>query len=93
MEYKAVYKCRLCGEVFAVTGTADKKTAQECTWALCLGIIHTDPLAPTMTDVHNCGGDHAGSLGLADFQGWEACRRRQPSDLDDHTESGLFEED
>lgn len=72
MEYKAIYKCRLCGEVFTAGGTTEKKTAQHTLVAVCMGYIHPDPLAPGRLDVHDCKGDRAGSLGLADFQGWEA---------------------
>lgn len=70
-EYRARYKCRLCGEVFTVTGCTEKKTAQETLVAACLGIVHTDPLAPQLYDAHDCKGEHAGSMGLADFQGWK----------------------
>lgn len=88
MEYKARYKCRLCGEVFRNTVCTEKKTAQECIVAVCLGIVHTDPLAPQLYETHDCKGTHAGSLGLAEFQGWEAVH----VGTHDRTESGLLEE-
>jgi hypothetical protein len=71
MEYKAIYKCRLCGETYADGCTTGRKVAERCMAELVVGVISTQPLAPTMTTAHNCGGDHAGSLGLADFQGWK----------------------
>lgn len=73
MTYKAIYKCRLCGEVYESGATTGKEVAERCMVELNVGIRGTVPMAPTMTETHDCGGDHAGSLGLADFQGWEAC--------------------
>lgn len=70
-EYKAAYKCRLCGKTYTTTGTTEEKTARRCLIHLIVGVVDPDPLAPGMTDMHHCGGEHAGSLGLADFQGWE----------------------
>lgn len=72
MEYKAIYKCRLCGETYRSGTTTGRDIAHACMVELNLGLVGTVALAPTMTETHNCGGDHAGSLGLADFQGWEA---------------------
>lgn len=68
---KAVYKCRLCGETYQTGATTGKEVAELCMVELNVGVIGTVPMAPTMTETHHCGGDHAGSLGLADFQGWE----------------------
>ena len=68
--YKATYKCRLCGEVYQSGVTTGKEMAERCMVELVCGIRGTVPLAPTMTETHDCGGNHAGSLGLADFQGW-----------------------
>lgn len=69
---KAMYKCRLCGEVFCnSTHTSNKKLVHRLMVELTAGLLSTEPLAPQKTEIHHCGGDHAGSLGLADFQGWE----------------------
>lgn len=68
---KAVYKCRLCGEVYRGGGTAIKEVATLCMEELVVGVRGREPMAPAVTAVHHCGGDHAGSLGMADFQGWE----------------------
>ena len=70
-EYKALYKCRLCGEVFQISATTGEKLAERCMVELNVGLVCTVPTAPTMTWTHNCGGDHAGSLGMADFLGWK----------------------
>lgn len=71
MAYRAIYKCRLCGETYAAAQVAGKDIADMCMTELVTGIRGTIPGAPTITDAHYCGGDHAGALGLADFQGWE----------------------
>lgn len=69
---KAMYKCRLCGEVFCSgIETGNERLAYRLMVEMTAGLVSTDPLAPQKTRIHHCGGAHAGSLGLADFQGWE----------------------
>lgn len=68
---KAIYKCRLCGAIYSNGVTTGKTIATRCMVELTVGLVSTEPMAPTMTEPHHCGGDHAGSLGLADFQGWQ----------------------
>lgn len=69
---KAMYKCRLCGEVFCNSiHTGNKKLVHRLMVELNAGLVSTEPLAPQKTGIHHCGGDHAGSMGLADFQGLE----------------------
>ena len=68
---RAIYKCRLCGAMYSNGATTNKKLAERCMVELNVGLVCTEPQAPTMTETHYCGGDHAGSLGLADFQGWQ----------------------
>ncbi len=70
-KYKAVYKCRLCGRVYQNGTTTGEKMAWACMMEINVGITGTVALAPTMTETHCCGGQYAGSFGLADFQGWE----------------------
>lgn len=72
MEYNPIYKCRLCGETYKTGITTGEKMAERCMIELVCGIRGTVAMAPSMTTTHYCGGDHAGSLGLADFQGWKA---------------------
>lgn len=72
MSYKAVYKCRLCGVTYQPGTTTGKEIAEMCMVEMIVGLKGTKPQAPTMTEMHHCGGNHAGSIGLADFQGWEA---------------------
>jgi hypothetical protein len=75
MEYKTKYKCRLCGaEFYGPVVTNDKSTAVNCLVHMVADIRGAIAEAPGLKLMHICGGDHEGSLGLADFQGWEAVR-------------------
>lgn len=69
MEYKAVYKCRLCGEVYTGLTTAEE-LAEAHMVEINARLYGTVPFTVRKTDTHRCGGDHTGSLGLADFLGW-----------------------
>lgn len=72
MAYRAIYKCRLCGEKFrAPTYTTDENTAVSCMAHIVAGVRGANLMQPTLYYAHGCGGDHRGGLGLADFQGWE----------------------
>lgn len=68
---KAVYKCRLCGERFHNGAETGPDVAERCMIEMNVGIVGTVAMAPNKTDTHRCGGPFTGSLGLADFQGWE----------------------
>lgn len=68
---KAIYKCRLCGEIYHNSAIAGKEIAERNMLELSVGLVCLGPMAQRMTETHHCGGDHAGSLGLADFQGWQ----------------------
>lgn len=68
---KAIYKCRMCGELYHNGAYAGEKVAERCMLELNVGLVSLAPMAPRMTETHYCGGAHAGNLGLADFQGWE----------------------
>lgn len=72
MKYRATYKCRMCGETYHSETSAGQNAAISHMAHLHVGVRGVDILAPNKTHTHHCGGDHAGSLGLADFQGWEA---------------------
>lgn len=89
-EYKAIYKCRLCGQVFHNGTSTGEKLATRCMVEMVAGICGTVAMAPRMHETHYCGGQHAGSLGLADFQGWKKTTQLPP---EDKTESGLITED
>jgi hypothetical protein len=88
MEYKAMYKCRLCGQVYH-TITASEELAQDTMVGLTEEFYGSAPMPVWPTETHYCGGDHAGSMGLADLLGWDAM---DLSYLEDKTESGLLED-
>lgn len=68
MEYRAIYKCRLCGNKYSCTATGNKDIAYRTVVELTVLGYSTEPQAPTMTAPHPCP---SGSIGVADFQGWE----------------------
>lgn len=76
--YRPYYKCRMCGATYAVGPNTDKDIADLCMAELNVGVVGTVAMAPTLTDTHNCTGEHAGSLGLADFIGWRKQEDAQP---------------
>ena len=67
-EYRAIYKCRLCGEEFvsAVTGNAD--IAIKHMVIVTSGYNPTEYIGAPITEkiMHSCKG---GAMGLADFLG------------------------
>lgn len=73
MRLHAVYKCRLCGKKYLIGVKTGPENAELCMAMLHVGRLNPDPMAPTMTATHYCGGDFAasGGLGLADFLGWQ----------------------
>ena len=68
-EYRAIYKCRLCGEEFvsAVTGNAD--IAIKHMVSVTVGYNPTEYIGVPITEktMHSCKG---GSMGMADFLGF-----------------------
>ena len=85
MEYKAIYKCRLCGRTYRSGETTGQAIAEAHMVDMTTGLVCTIPNAPRLLDRHPCGG---GTIGLADFQGWKAI----PGTLGEKTESGLVED-
>lgn len=73
MEYKAYYKCRLCGDVFTNGATTGQEIAMQHIHQTAAGVM-PDYLANQAPGkyVHHCGGDYNHSMGIADFQGWRA---------------------
>lgn len=69
-EYKAIYKCRLCGMVYANGLTTGEEMAYRCTCNVAAGIVGVYAQEPLKLTPHLCEGDYTGSVGLADFQGW-----------------------
>lgn len=71
MTYKAIYKCRLCGQTYCDGTRGDYNAAVDSMAHVHLGLVSIDPRVPTRTTTHACGGNYTGSMGVADFQGWE----------------------
>lgn len=68
-EYRAIYKCRMCGEEYRTVGAVDKIAFQSI-----VGIISKEFFYPNGSgiglhrhDVHNC---KDGSFGYSDFIGF-----------------------
>lgn len=67
MEYRAVFKCRLCGETYeSGCATGNKIVALLSATGACVG-KQIQPQGPILTEVHSCKN---GDFGIADFQGF-----------------------
>ncbi len=66
--YKAIYKCRLCGEKFRIKNDKlyKEKAAVRKIWKLSMNIPYT--ANNIEFEIHSC---QDGSLGVADFQGFK----------------------
>lgn len=70
--YRALYKCRMCGEYFRNGPSVDVEIADRCMTWLHVGVHGGGSEEPNLTATHHCGGEYPGiALGLADFQGWK----------------------
>lgn len=65
-EYRAIFKCRLCGCIYT-GGIAGRTTAAASATCACLG-DRLIPQAPRMNEIHYC---ENGDIGIADFQGFK----------------------
>lgn len=74
MEYRGIYKCRLCGEEFEDCCTRSKGLALNCMIAFVLNEKAKSPIQPSQFQMHSCKDK---SMGVADFQGWKAIDREQ----------------
>jgi hypothetical protein len=66
MEFKFVYRCRLCGEVFSPCSTGSKKIAHET----IIGLICGNERTVCNYHFHMCNED---DMGIAYFQGVKRC--------------------
>ena len=70
-EYRAIYKCRMCGEEFvsAVTRSADNAIKHMVSVTNGYGYNPTEYIGASITEttMHSCKN---GSMGLADFLGF-----------------------
>lgn len=74
--YRAVFKCRLCGETYT-TCTCSEILARRTAQNACDGIFdELHGLAPQMNEIHNCSN---GNIGIADFQGYELMEEENES--------------
>lgn len=89
MEYKAVYRCRLCGAEYQPGPTAGEAIAAAHMYELAADLCGIVPMAPRKIEPHCCAD---GSLGVADFLGWKAAKH-STLDYDMDGESGLLSED
>ena len=65
MKYKAIYKCRLCGERYEDGITGDSMAIMAVS---TLTVKEHGPIGIHLRNVHNC---KDGSYGLSDFQGFK----------------------
>lgn len=65
--YKTMFKCRLCGAIYAPGGTSSENTAMKAAIESALGVPPTEPQTPHLTEMHSCIN---GSFGIADFLGF-----------------------
>lgn len=66
-EYKAIFKCRLCGEIYK-SQIAGRVIAVQSVISACNNNIEPiSSTAPSITEPHFCKDD---SIGVADFQGF-----------------------
>lgn len=68
-EYRAIYKCRLCGEEFASAVTGNSDIAIKHMVGVTVGYNPTEYIGAPITEktMHSCKG---GSMGMADFWGF-----------------------
>lgn len=66
IEYRSIYKCRLCGKVYESGCTGSNKTAMKAAASTCVG-SQSFTQQPLMNEVHCCKN---GDIGIADFQGF-----------------------
>jgi len=64
------YKCRLCGKSYHnAAATGNYSLAWKCAFALTANFQpFKEPLSPSLLGIHHCNN---GSIGIADFEGWE----------------------
>lgn len=65
MHYRAIYKCRLCGEEENSMGTGSTALIYKSMLAVTADYLKEAEI--TLYGVHSC---KDGSKGLSDFQGW-----------------------
>ena len=65
--YIALFKCRICCEVYSATETESRNIAQKAAISAVLGKV-SDGQDPALHDIHIC---EDGGIGIADFLGFK----------------------
>ena len=66
MEYRTMYKCRLCGKIFPCHITMDRQIAFKGICSCITGSEFKDGIKPEIYTIHSCEG---GNMGVSDFIG------------------------
>ena len=66
MFFETMYKCRLCGETYAMHCTADRQVAVKSIIACLMNKTLKDGITPSLHEIHSCSN---GNIGVADFLG------------------------
>jgi len=67
-EYRAAFKCRLCGKTFTTAITGNRDLAFSLTARLSVSNSPAVAQAPCLMEPHCCLN---GEIGIADFLGWQ----------------------
>lgn len=68
IEYRGVFKCRLCGETYESGCTGSEDIALQSVISVCIdGLKPPCPQSPHIRALHSC---KDGSIGVSDFQGF-----------------------
>ncbi len=65
--YRALFRCRLCGETFSDTETGNREVALKAALFASMGRT-SEPQAPALHEIHTCKNE---SIGIADFLGFK----------------------
>lgn len=66
MEFRTMYKCRLCGEIYPHSVTMDRQIALKAICSCLLDTEFKDGIKPSLCELHSC---EDGNMGVADFIG------------------------
>ncbi len=66
MEFRTMYKCRLCGEIYPHSVTMDRHIAFKAIASCLLDTEFKDGIKPALHELHSCKDEN---MGIADFIG------------------------
>lgn len=64
--YETIYKCRLCGKIYAHSVTMNRQTAFKAICSCLLDTEFKDGIKPSIYELHSC---ENGNMGISDFMG------------------------